>query len=185
MMCKKSESDLPSGYTRLNYLGSTGTQYIDTNLKPTSNTKVMIEGRLLMRKNSLFGVNPYFVITSASSKYRFRYNNNVIDASILADTRAVLTLDKNKAYINNELIGTFTEAEFETSQTALLFARKTASGGIEERSSSIIYYCKIWYNNILVRDYIPVLDDYSKPCMYDTISKQPFYNQGTGEFLYG
>lgn len=185
LMYKKSESELPSGYTKLNYLKSTREQYIDTNFKPTSNTKVMIDGSLYVGVDSLFGVNPYFVITSVLYKYRFRYNNKVIDSSIHATTRAVLTLDKNKAYINNELIGTFTEAEFETSQTALLFARKTASGGIEERSPSIIYYCKIWHNNILVRDYIPVLDADSKPCMFDTVSKKPFYNQGTGEFLYG
>ena len=29
---------------------------------------------------------------------------------------------------------------------------------------------------------IPCLDENGVPCMYDTISKQTFYNQGTGEF---
>ena len=29
------------------------------------------------------------------------------------------------------------------------------------------------------------LDKNGKPCMFDTVSKKPFYNQGTGEFLYG
>ena len=33
-------------------------------------------------------------------------------------------------------------------------------------------------------NFIPALDQNGKPCMYDTISKQPFYNQGSGEFGY-
>lgn len=36
----------------------------------------------------------------------------------------------------------------------------------------------------LERDYIPALDPTGAPCMYDKVSKQPFYNAGTGDFLY-
>ena len=31
---------------------------------------------------------------------------------------------------------------------------------------------------------IPALDRNGTPCMYDTVSKQNFYNAGTDEFLY-
>ena len=31
---------------------------------------------------------------------------------------------------------------------------------------------------------IPALDRNDTPCMYDTVSKKPFYNAGTGKFLY-
>ena len=31
---------------------------------------------------------------------------------------------------------------------------------------------------------IPALDRNDTPCMYDTVSKKPFYNAGSGEFLY-
>ena len=33
-------------------------------------------------------------------------------------------------------------------------------------------------------DLIPSIDPSGMPCMYDTISKHPLYNKGTGEFLY-
>ena len=36
-----------------------------------------------------------------------------------------------------------------------------------------------------VLNLIPCLDSDNKPCMYDTVSKKTFYNNGTGEFLYG
>ena len=37
----------------------------------------------------------------------------------------------------------------------------------------------------LTRDFIPVLDLDGVPCMYDQVTKQMFYNSGTGNFLYG
>lgn len=39
-------------------------------------------------------------------------------------------------------------------------------------------------NEELIMNLLPCLDKNGTPCMYDTISKQAFYNQGTGEFLY-
>lgn len=51
--------------------------------------------------------------------------------------------------------------------------------------SAKLYHYTIKENDVLVRDFIPVLDNNDTPCMYDRVSKQLFYNQGTGEFLYG
>jgi len=40
-------------------------------------------------------------------------------------------------------------------------------------------------NGNLLYDLIPALDTQGKPCLYNTVSEQPLYNQGQGEFLYG
>ncbi len=40
-------------------------------------------------------------------------------------------------------------------------------------------------NDELIMNLLPCLDKNGKPCMYDNVSKKPFYNEGTGEFLYG
>ncbi len=47
-----------------------------------------------------------------------------------------------------------------------------------------IYYCKIYDDGVLVRDFIPVLDKEGTPSMYDKVEKKFYYNQGTGEFKY-
>ena len=47
-----------------------------------------------------------------------------------------------------------------------------------------IYGFKIYENNILVVNLIPVLDDNKVPCFYDKISNELLYNKGTGEFNY-
>ena len=47
-----------------------------------------------------------------------------------------------------------------------------------------VYYCKLIDNNILKHNLIPALNPQGKPCMYDTVTEKPFYNQGAGEFAY-
>ena len=47
-----------------------------------------------------------------------------------------------------------------------------------------LYYCKIWQGDTLVRDFVPVLDTEGKACLYDNVSKEYFYNSGSGEFSY-
>lgn len=48
-----------------------------------------------------------------------------------------------------------------------------------------IYSLQIKKAGVLVRDFIPVLDKNSVPCMYDKVSYRLFYNQGSGQFSYG
>ena len=46
------------------------------------------------------------------------------------------------------------------------------------------YYLKVEQEGVLIRDMIPVLDWNDVPCMYDHLSGELFYNNGTGDFLY-
>lgn len=54
-----------------------------------------------------------------------------------------------------------------------------------EFSKVRIYYLKLYDEGELARDFIPILDGDNKPCLYDKVEKKYYYNQGTGEFLYG
>lgn len=65
-----------------------------------------------------------------------------------------------------------------------LFAQNVA-GKIDLFSKIRVKILKMWQGSTLVRDYIPVLDWNMRPCLYDKVSGQLFYNQGSGEFLYG
>lgn len=46
-------------------------------------------------------------------------------------------------------------------------------------------YFKFWMNGELKRHVIPALAKTGRPCMYDLVSKQTFYNAGTLEFIAG
>ena len=182
------KSLLPYGYVLCDYLESTRTQYIDIGLKVSNKTKVELVGKQYTASSSLFGVNPLFVITSSQSAdkkqlCRFRYNNTTKDTNVNILELSKITFDKNKGYVNDVLLATFTEATFSSTYNAILFGRRiNSSGALEELTQQRIDYFKMWENDVLVRDMIPCLDENGVPCMYDTISKQTFYNQGTGEF---
>ena len=59
------------------------------------------------------------------------------------------------------------------------------NNGLSNPAYMKLYYCKIYDNGTLVRDFIPVLDWNMTPCMYDRVTEQLFYNQGTGDFVAG
>lgn len=46
-----------------------------------------------------------------------------------------------------------------------------------------IYDCKIYDNDVLVRDIIPVLDKNGVACMYDKVNKKFYYNKRNRRFL--
>lgn len=181
------EGILPSEYQEVEYIESTGTQYIDTGFKPNQNTKVELKCQYIsLASSSIFGSNPYFVLTTGDSRFRFRYNSNSLSLKDSASILAKLTLDKNKAYFNDELVGTFTEATFQSPYNALLFARGTESGGIEEKCSAKLYYAKLWDNGVLVRDYIPCYRKNDNVIgLYDLVNGVFYTNAGTGTFLKG
>lgn len=46
------------------------------------------------------------------------------------------------------------------------------------------YNFKTYHYTDVIQNLVPVLDPSGVPCMYDTIGKKPYYNQGTGTFNY-
>lgn len=69
---------------------------------------------------------------------------------------------------------------------ALFGTRNSKDGSIRSTIAASIAYCQFFDNDMnLIADLIPVLDYDDTPCMYDKVSGEFFYNQGTGEFLYG
>ncbi len=47
------------------------------------------------------------------------------------------------------------------------------------------YYLRVYQNNEIKANFISVLDKDGVPCVYDKASKQCFYNAGTGDFIAG
>lgn len=48
-----------------------------------------------------------------------------------------------------------------------------------------VYSCEMYENGVLVRDFRPCKDGAGVFCLYDEVEKRYFYNQGTGSFLGG
>lgn len=96
------------------------------------------------------------------------------------------TLDsnKNKCYINDELVFTTTYKTF-TSPVSMYIFNINNNGSAKEGSSAKLYSCKIYDGNTLVRDFIPVKTTTNIYGLWDKINKVFYKNAGTGTFTGG
>lgn len=178
-------------YTPVEYLESTRTQYIDTGVKPNQNTSIEIKAMRLssgISNPALFGVaTPFFSIATAGKNLYYAFNNvgtAEISTTFDIDETAVFRNEKEKIYKNNTLVKTLASQEnFQSSLNIILFGRNT-NNGVERLGNFRIYYCKIFDGAQLIRNYIPMLDENSRPCLYDKVEDKFYYNEGSGEFLY-
>lgn len=179
---------LPEGYTQLEYIESTGTQYIDTGIKVNQNSSVEIYGNFTQKATtSIFGAQPHFVITSTNSgdNYRFRYNNVSFDSTILTTTLSTVSLKQNNVIVDNNTLHNFSTATFSSTNNAFLFGRSAADGTPEELSSIRMYYAKIYDGDTLIRCYVACKNASDEIGMYDTVGRTFYGNSGTGTFTAG
>ena len=195
---------LPDGYTQLEYIESSGTQYIDTGIKGNGTTKVHINARYYTTTSAggsgrIFGsrdaaaVNAFAVgsasgTASTSSTVAFFFGNQsylVTDKPIILDEWLDIVFDKTTHNINGVDYGDSYNAEtFETPQTLKIFGFDNS--GTMGIGYVDIAYCKVWNNDILVRNFIPAKRNSDNVIgMYDTVSNRFFTNEGTGNFIAG
>ena len=175
------------------YLESTGTQYIDTGIKLSSNYSVEVDYQITATTQTRCGIfgglnsgatARYGSLLSPSNKYLehgYGVSNEYYQTGLPDTDRHLLKQEKNLIYVDGVLIHTFGSASFSSAVNAYL-GNFNYSNYTPAKAK---YYSSKWWNgNTLVRDFIPVLDWYDVPCMYDKVSGELFYNKGTGEFKY-
>ena len=194
---KVNISKLPDGYMPINWIRSTGTQYIDTGYIPNNNTKIDIvceadDGRSLSNDVGacIYGsAQQYnsraFECYSAQGNWEFNYGTQyeVAVAPIYGGRKTRIIQDKNNITIESAgktFTHSFNTASFTTPYTLCLFATNRSSkiGGREG-----ICTCLIYENNTLVREMYACLrvSDF-EPGMYDVVNDVFYANSGSGVF---
>ena len=182
------------------YLKSSGSQYIDTGIKPDEDTSIVcdffIDIEQLNKASSwqtIFAGNDgntvnslQFSFNPSASKLTYQdgsaYSDvdgrfiTPIDIHRASVVKGVCTFDKLTMF--NWTIGTFTGGH-----NIYLFAGNT-NGTAEGLASICLLGCKIYSGNTLVADFVPVNNN-GVACLYDNVSQTYFTNQGTGSFTYG
>ena len=187
-------------YNPVEYLESTGTQYIDTGVVAASDLKIKINFEALdYNNNSIFGCRDNNVSYSILLDF---YDNgiqygtfvrfstgmvNVKVGNLEINKKYEIFLSSDGIYINNEKISNINTESFSDSQAGItLFSYiNTSTRENYFYGKARVYSFVINKNNNILRNYIPVIDSTSRPCLFDKVSKECYYNQGTGEFLYG
>ena len=203
MAFEKSGGGLPEGYTAVNYLQSSGTQWIEMGVAPNQNTKAVLKIKI----NKFNGINGFSLIgsrTDANSDDQFTtylddYNGTRFLFRVDGRTEAIswkgLTTDKiyivtlsgteMKAELEDGTTvfsKTFSVNDFTSTVTMALFRAKGVSGTYFQGR---IYSCKHYSGDELIQDFQPCLDAEGVPCMFDFVSQKSFYNKGTGSFTWG
>ena len=183
-------------YETLNYIASTGTQYIDLDLKPTSNTRV--ECDVQVYEWSSFAT--IFGCRNASSQTASQaYSINVPDANTFrsdyfGDSKSVsvnshlnrVEIIKNKNVVsitgdneNASIINANTTGE--STYNLYLFAMNNV-GSASLFVKARLYSCKVYEGDMLIRDLVPSKDANGTIGLYDKITNIFFTNKGTGIF---
>ena len=178
---------IPSRYQEVEYIESTGTQYIDTGLIPKETFKYKIKYSLNAFGNQvLFGSRTsgayntsrnqiYFNSASGSAKTLLinLYGINDVNLNIsptLNDIVETPIIQNENCVIEN------------ATQPLSIFALNNA-GTLTGFVSAKMYYFQIYDNTTLIRNFIPVYDTLTqKYGMWETVQGKFYGNDGTGDF---
>lgn len=191
----QAQSGLPDGYTAVDYLQSSGEQYIDTGYRYGASSDIEVkfgasaDGTLLGAQDSDNPKYKFAIVLSDIYLWigRGSDGNNIhVDGMQKPITlRNIGKLFKVTDDTGKERTKTVEDAGYVgPERTIYLFARHTTTGATN-MSKSQIYYCRFYENGELICDMRPCLDADGVPCMYDLIRRRTLYNQGTGSFAWG
>ena len=185
VLWKKAPS--PSDYTQLEYIESTGTQRIDTNI--SGNARWVITAQATTIKGS-----SQVIISStggggAGTWYGESTNSRVWGAggTALSDIPPTTKTTADLTFNNSGITGTIGGISVVRDVTS-----NNSSWSIFATSSRLfpftgkLFEATAYQNGTMVRNLIPAIrNNDSKVGMYDTVTKQFFTNAGTGEFIAG
>lgn len=191
-------SSLPEGYTKLDYIEATGTQFINLiNVYPTDDveweTSIQWVGDMEPGNRWFMGMgtnpNAYWGRIYSKSTNSILYELN--GSAKAGVTPATKTFDHVVYTFNHEtLINTLTVngTDLGTSNSSYVSTatyRPLALLGISGRGTckARVQYTNVWINGELVRGMIPCKNTENVVGMYDTVNGVFYDNDGTGEFI--
>lgn len=184
----------------LEYIESTGTQYIDTGWSFGTNNyakaKLVFDGYIGTASNgwavSGVGANPTFYcgVGSGRNIYYGNGNSDINTGVTYTENRSLFEIDlQNKTVkvtdkVTSEILVDLNSITVGTPSGTRSFYLSAYNSGSAVCHSEKIYGYQIYEDEILVRDYIPVLDLNGIACLYDKVTRKLYYNAGTGSFSY-
>ena len=181
--------------TPIEYIQSSGTQYIDSNFIPKATTRTIMkaEPTAWSAWSAFFGTRnessptasqAYIAAIPTATSYRSDY----FGSSLTAKTSTVIqitNIDKNKNICSfNNIMITNTSSTVNTTANMFLLALNDV-GTAKYFLSAKLYSCQIYDGNTLVRDFIPVKTTANIYGLWDKVNKVFYKNAGTGTFTGG
>lgn len=193
---------LPSGYTELEYIQGTGTQYIRLDFTPDSDTRVVLDHQLtetggtyaVLGSRTSTSDTDIFCVFVVDGQLRSDYAAN--EHSTFAATTSRETLDKDgRVTTYNGQTNTLSAATFTCPRPMVLFSVQNVDGKpgtffpdqVDNRPvKMLLYSCQIYDGDALARNLVPARrQSDSAVGLYDTVTDTFYGNAGTGSFTAG
>lgn len=193
-------------YTPVDYIQSSGTQWIQTGLMSSDFSSKIIKCDISFYNtasssraySTIIGCQQNLVtllrIDSGTMKYFSNNSSQAYSGSVSSSNNYTVSYTTN--YNNNTTSITVNGTTTSASSTAswgtntvgimLLASHNGGSPWTDELGLCRIYYCKFYDNDVLVRNFIPCIRNYDKkPGLFDLVNNVFYTNSGSGEFNVG
>lgn len=210
VLWEKNTGKLPSEYQEVEYIQSSGNQYINTRYKHKTNSRYELTFALVSFNatyNTIFGGRQNWDTTDAfdlgvKNDYDTYVNFGTVNPArfytITLGKQVDVVMDINSITIDNVIrpyIGSVNpddrpipESSIHTTDgvfSIYLFALNNSNSMIEP-SRIKLYSFRIYENDVLVREYVPCYRKQDEVIgLYDTVTKTFFTNAGSGTFIKG
>ena len=191
-------SMLPDDYQQIDYIQSSGTQYIDTGVILNQDSEVRVlfkpvkaESAIVFGSRSSATKNNFSLLLSAESNRQtavldfYDYTKNRVQTEVINDTAYLVVMNNLELRINDVKKDISTYEPFNTPGNALIF-NGAGSFPWSTKASIKLYECMISQNGTTIRHFIPCYrKSDGEVGLIDIITGQFYTNLGTGTFTKG
>ena len=195
------ETRLPDEYQEIQYIQTTGTQYIDSKVPLKSGLKIIVDWIYLDADSGnnytgghigspgnrwLIGSQRlkyyYFAVGATNTPTEFYFGERDIVEACWKDRASYIKVNGVKAVKNKYETYTFTEEP----TYSFYMGAVNRGGSATLKPKLTIYSWKFYQDDELIRDYIPCYRrSDNKPGLYDLVNNEFYVNDGTDEFVMG
>ena len=190
-------SGIPKGYIPLEYLKSTGTQYIDLGITPSDDMEFEVTYQVTSGSGKLYGTevsglifDAYGVTPTSGILRAFKHSNTggtLTNITTVANEKVALKVvvkdGTYSTYVNGELVNTAPAVGTPPNATMYLFACNR-NGKADALIKSITWGCVVKKSGKQVGVFRPFLTNEGEAGLYNTVDRSFHKNLGTGEFEY-
>lgn len=187
-----ASSTIPSGLVELEYIESTGTQYIDTGIKASKNLKVEADINITTANGWVMILGDY---TSGSyfswwrkdtTMYAYYGSNNKTLAEQTGKRKYVANNTNNVWSIDSSNITVSPNSSDFSKNGGNLYLFSVNNGGNYNKASMKLYSCKIYNNGTLIRNFIPAKRTSDNKCgLWDKVNLKFYTDENGGNFTAG
>ena len=197
----KGKNVLPNEYQQVEYIESTGTQYIDSGVPLKSGLKTIVDWIYADADsgNSYTGGhigspgNRWLIGSQRVGKYYFAVGATNVQTEFQIGNRDVIEAyweNKNSYIIVNSVKSTIIKGEnyalSEEPSYTFYMGAVNRNGSASSKSKLTIYNWKFYQDDVLIRDFMPCYRKSDNVIgMYDLVTGTFYTNNGTGTFLKG